>query len=392
MAVALAAWHRHRFLRQLSDVAVAALVLFAAARAARLYYDELNLSFAAGVPSYDLGTFLRAASDVVGGASPYSFRGDATYAYPPFLAVLAVPLHWLSPGLATLVWMGLSLAAIALALRLLGVRDWRCYALAADYPFVKPAILAGTATPLLLLAVAICWRWRQHVLKAAVVLGAAVALKLFLWPLFGWLAITRGIRTTIAAIGVAAGFALLPWAAIGFAGIGTYPGLLRRLSDDEAKQSFSILAIGARANLGENAARALSVVIALVLLAAAYRMARDHQRSRRDRDAAALVLSLAAALAATPIVWLHYFLLLLVPLALRSPRLSPFWLFPFAYVPIEHSAWAYGDAGKLAIALAASSALIAAAVMRTARDVHLSNLGALFHAKSARGHNTPQSH
>jgi len=250
------------------------------------------------------------------------------------------------------------------ALWLLGVRDWRCYALAADYRFVKAAVSPGTATPLLLLAVAMAWRWRKHLLSGSIAVGAAVALKIFLWPLLAWLAVTRRARMGIAAIGFAVGLALLPWAAIGFAGITNYPGLLRRLSDDEAAQSFSLVAIGVRAHLAESVAAGLSVVIALALLAAAYRVVRVPQRTPRNRDAAALALTLAAALAATPIVWLHYLLLLLVPLALTRPRLSPLWLLPFAYAPIEHVGWAYGDARKLGIPLLVTGTMTATAVIR----------------------------
>ena len=64
----------------------------------------------------------------------------------------------------------------------------------------------------------------------------------------------------------------------------------------------------------------MSLLVAAVLLAAAGWVARDERLSRLDRDVAALTLALAAALAASPIVWVHYFLLLLVPLALTRPE------------------------------------------------------------------------
>ena len=77
---------------------------------------------------------------------------------------------------------------------------------------------------------------------------------------------------------------------------------------------------------------------------------------------------LAAALAASPIVWMHYFLLLLVPLALARPRLSALWLVPFAYYPLGETAWPAGDASKLALALFASVVLLAPAVWRGGLD------------------------
>jgi hypothetical protein len=199
-----------------------------------------------------------------------------------------------------------------------------------------------------------------------------------------WLAVTRRIRMGVAGIAFALGLAVLPWAAIGFAGISDYPGLLRRLSDYEAAQSFSVFAIGVRAHLAETVAAGLSLVIAVALLAAAYRIVGDQRRTPRNRDASALALSLGAALAASPIVWLHYFLLLLVPLALTWPRLSTFWFVPFANVPIQHTAWAYGDARKLGIALLVTTAIITAAVIRGTGDISLALPRAVFRRFGAR--------
>lgn len=42
------------------------------------------------------------------------------------------------------------------------------------------------------------------------------------------------------------------------------------------------------------------------------------------------VLAVGAALACSPIVWLHYFAILLVPVAISRPRLSPLWFVPLA--------------------------------------------------------------
>ena len=73
---------------------------------------------------------------------------------------------------------------------------------------------------------------------------------------------------------------------------------------------------------------------------------------------------LAAALAASPIVWVHYFLLLLVPLALIRPRLSLLWFVPFAFQPLGEAAWPAGDARNLGLALGATLVILCAAVIR----------------------------
>jgi glycosyl transferase family 87 len=329
-----------------------------------LYGSKIHAHVGAPQASNDLAVFLHGASKVIHGTSPYAFHADKTYAYPPLLAVLAAPLHPLSPGAASIVWLLLSLAAIALSLRLLGVRDWRCYPVVAVYPFTRSAVDLGTVGPLLLLAVAAAWHWRDRVVRPALAVGAGIAVKLFLWPLVVWLALTGRIRNALLGVAFAVALALVPWAAIGFAGLGGYAGLLHRLSHREATSSYSVVALGVRAHVPEVAAVVVSLLVAAALLGAAAWIARDEGRSLRERDVAVLTLALATALAASPIVWVHYFLLLVVPLALTRPRLSPLWAVPFAYAPLGESAWPAGDARKLAIALAATLVLLGAVFVR----------------------------
>jgi alpha-1,2-mannosyltransferase len=316
------------------------------------------------VAAYDLDVFLRAASAMLDGDSPYVYNADQTYAYPPLLAFLVAPLEPLSAGAATAVWTLVLLASIAGALLLLGVRDWRCLALTLVYPVTQSAVELGTVGPLLLLGAAAAWRWRGRVLVPAAALGAAVALKLFLWPLAVWLAVTGRIRAAAAAAGFAVGLVLVPWAALGFTGLDDYPGLLRRLSDEEGWASYSVYALGLRVHLPEAAAIALSVAVVAGLLAAAAWVARDARRTLLERDSASLTLALAAAIASTPIVWVHYFLLLLVPLALSRPRLSALWFLPFAYYPLGETAWPGADARKLALALVVTLLLLGAGLLR----------------------------
>ena len=54
--------------------------------------------------------------------------------------------------------------------------------------------------------------------------------------------------------------------------------------------------------------------------------------ARRGQERQAFVLAVAAALLLTPIVWLHYFALLLVVVALARPTLSLVWFVPLAMV------------------------------------------------------------
>jgi hypothetical protein len=330
-----------------------------------VYFERLSAFVEGARAGNDLDVFLRAAEKVLGTASPYAFDGDKTFAYPPFLAWLLAPLHALSSSAAGFVWTVLSLGMVAFALWLLELRDWRCYALSFVFLFTRSSIDLGTIEPLLLLVVAGAWHWRDRVLESVGAVALAIVLKLFLWPLAVWLALTRRFRDGLAAVALAVVLAAASWAAIGFAGLADYPGVLRHLAHDESTSSYSVVALGVRAHLPLLAARIISVLVALALLAAAAWVARDEHRSPRDRDVATLTLALAAALCASPIVWVHYFLLLLVPLALIRPRLSLLWFVPFAFQPLGEAAWPAGNARNLGLALAATLVILGAAVVRT---------------------------
>ena len=74
--------------------------------------------------------------------------------------------------------------------------------------------------------------------------------------------------------------------------------------------------------MGRTAAYVLQISIAAVVGAACIVI------GRRGSDQSALVISVALCLLASPIIHLHYFALLIVPLALARPKLSPAWLLP----------------------------------------------------------------
>ena len=66
------------------------LGLLALAWAIDVYSTKVDDRVGVGEPPQDLGVFLRAAGAVLHGHSPYAFRADQTYAYPPALAFLVV--------------------------------------------------------------------------------------------------------------------------------------------------------------------------------------------------------------------------------------------------------------------------------------------------------------
>jgi hypothetical protein len=118
----------------------------------------------------------------------------------------------------------------------------------------------------------------------------------------------------------------LSWAVVGFRGLTEYPDLLRRLSDRQDDRAYTVYALGVDLGIPPSLAWALWLATATTLLAACVVLA------RRGDDQRAFVLALAAALAFSPIVWLHYFSLLLVAVAVAQPRLAPIW---FVGIPLQ---------------------------------------------------------
>jgi alpha-1,2-mannosyltransferase len=259
------------------------------------------------------------------------------------------------------------IACVLGTLALLDVRDWRCYPVALLYPPTLENVEYGAIGPVLALLVALAWRYRDRTGAVSASLGATVALKVFLWPLLVWLAATRRGRAAVGAALVAAVLALGSWAVIGFAGIADYPELLRRLSDIESGNSYSAYAILLTMGLPSALAHVVVVAAAVALLALGWRAGRDGD----DGDRRSLTFALAAGLVLTPILWLHYLVLLIVPIALARPRLSALWFVPLAMTLFElldlYRGWPRGDGWALASVAAVVALVFAAALRRPGR-------------------------
>jgi len=317
-----------------ASLALAALIVVAAKVGAHLYYDPALWALAGWVVAPDLGIFLEASDKVLHGQTPYQdvegIGHYLGYVYPPLLAFVMIPLAVLPSAVAASIWALLSFGFVAWSLWLLGVRDWRCYPVALLWPFTREAVEYGAIGPLLLLLVAVLWRYRDSAWGAASSTGAAVAAKLFLWPLGLWLAFTGRIRAAALSVGIAFVLVFVPWAAIGFKGLSQYPDLLGEVADQQDYRSYSVIALVRSLGGSPALAQAFSLALGVAFLALAFRAARRRDRSDRDRDRVSLGYALAAALVLTPVVWPHYLVLLLAPLALARPRLSALWLFVLA--------------------------------------------------------------
>ena len=307
---------------------------------------------------FDFHTFWQASRLLLHGHSPYPSAipkvapADGRYEFfvypPPFAAALA-PLAALPFDAAAAVWTVLLIGCIGGSLRLLGASDWRCYGVAFASIPVLSSLRLGAVTPLLLLALAIAWRHRDRWPIVGASVGAAIVVKPFLWPVLLWLVLTRRWKATAGATIGGVALTLVTWAAIGFRGLTDYPELLRNVTRLEGTRGYSFVAVADRLHLPDPSLSwlALSVPVAVLLLAV--NLVRP---PARDLDRGLYCACIEIALVLTPILWLHYFALLLAPAVLLRSTLGVEWALPLAFwlssfqEPMRHPLW------RLALVLA----------------------------------------
>jgi hypothetical protein len=265
---------------------------------------------------------------VLVGGDPYAWtageiRDGVAFVYPAFSALFFAPFALISRGAASVLFLLICLVLTPLTLWVLQVRDWRIYGLSLVWLPVFGSWQTGNETILLVLLTALVWRHRDNALIAGVLTAAAISLKPLVWPLALWLLATR--RWRACAYGLAAGLAinLVSWAVVGFGNIGVYLHDARIDSLDSWRDGYSVAAALGHLGASHSFGSVLTIVECVALAAALLYFAFFKRRERL-----ALVLAITLMLAASPLVWSHYFALLLIPMALERPRVGWLWALP----------------------------------------------------------------
>jgi hypothetical protein len=153
------------------------------------------------------------------------------------------------------------------------------------------------------------------------------------------------------------------WAALGFDGLRDYGHGLERIAGLVQERSYSLFALFRLLGASTTSARIVVATLTVVALAAIFALARG-----RDGDRRSFVLALGVGLIASPIVWMHYLVLLVVPLALYKPRLAAAWFVPLAYWVLQ-SQENQGSAARIALMMAITGLTLALAMWpRRERD------------------------
>jgi hypothetical protein len=247
--------------------------------------------------------------ELLSGENPYP---DSLW--PPLAMVVAAPFTTLSSTPAGVAFALAGLACMGLALWLLDVRDWRIYGVVALWPQVLTDIRIAHLTPLLCLLAAVAWRYRNRPVVAGTAVGAACGLKFFLWPLGVWLLATGRLRASVVAAALALTSLLL---VTPFAPLDEYLRTLRDVSNAFDQDSYSPFGLLTQLGTTEGIARGVTLALGAVLLVLTWR-------------SKSFALAVAAALVLSPIVWLDFYTLAVVPLAVARPTLSIAWFVPLA--------------------------------------------------------------
>jgi alpha-1,2-mannosyltransferase len=278
-----------------------------------------TLAVAGATLGYDFLAYHAAAARVLGGLPAYdtSFEaagGFGLFYYPPTFIPLVLAFGALPPGLATWAWTGLLLASFAVGVAALPVSSrvrWLTVLLAAQsWPFLY-AIKLGQVGPILFMLFALGWRWvdtRPVGLGASAALGAAIKLQpglILLWALLTrrWLAVAAGVLTLLV-VAAAATVVAGPQAWTDFL------LLVGRVADPIATPhnvtpGAIAYTLGASRELASSI-QWLSMAVAIVAVGfAAFRLP----------SAPSFLVAVIASQLLSPILWDHYAMLLLLPVA-----------------------------------------------------------------------------
>jgi hypothetical protein len=222
---------------------------------------------------------------------------------------LLLPFAWLPGGYLLIVL--LEAVGIAASALLLGVRDWRLVAIALAWPATINSVESGNITVLVTVLLAATWYERGRT-RAGLWAGLAVGVKLFAWPVLVWLAATRRWRALAIALAVQL-FSLLIM--LPYTSLSDYVHFESTVDRIMSGQAITLDALTRDLGGSPHEGQAVALAVGLAIL----------WKGRKD-----LGWVTVAMLVLSPIVWLHYFGLLIVPLALWSSSLLV-WSIPLLF-------------------------------------------------------------
>ena len=255
-------------------------------------------------------------------AGPWRPGPYGLFLYPPPSAAAVSPFAWVAPGPGALVWHGLHILVVGLACAVLPVPArvrWAVLGAALLSQAVTSDVSLGNVSSLLLLPLALAWRWLDRP-AGSIAQVVAISVRPSLGVIVIWQLLRRRFRAVAWTIAGGAGLVLLSLPVVGVAAYEDYLTIMRNMSD----------AIGVRNNLdlgSTAAALGADGPTATLALAGGYAVAAAAVvlSLRRDREVGFVVATSASMLLA-PVLWGHYLALVVLPAALLVSRGRPWGL------------------------------------------------------------------
>ncbi len=321
-------------------------VLVALAGSAVAVFATSTLSWARtaldlGAFGFDYLAYDAAARRLLVGAPLYDTHFQSTgafglYYYPPPFVLAILPLTLLDAQVATWLWAFLSWVAVVGGIALMPVPArvrWSVLLLAGlSFPVAK-ALVLGQVGALLLLCFAASWRWLTRDMVVGAFAAAGTLIKLQPIVVLVWAALVRRFRILIVGVaGIVSASAFVTLIS-GLGSWGDWLALLLRVGDPVSQvENVNLGALAYRAGLGHEAAVVVHWVhagfAALVWLFLSLRRA----------PVVGFMATVVVSQLVSPILWDHYAMVLLVPVAwlmgrgiwwaAAVPLLSPSFLGP----------------------------------------------------------------
>jgi len=283
------------------------------------------LASAGSTFGYDYLMYDGAARRLIGGGPLYDLSFSAPgpnglFDYPPTFILAVIPFAaMLTPQAASVAWIAMLNVAFLVGVAILPVGRqvrWAVLLLAGlSWPYLY-AVKLGQLGPLLFLLYAIAWRWADRPAGPGISAALGTAAKLQPLLLFGWALATRRFRAVAVGLGVLLAGAVAAAAVAGPEAWLDWIGLISRVGSNAltAPQVLSIGAIVYREGVPVQIATLVqwgsaAVVAATALLA-----------WLRYPSSVAIVVTAVASVIVSPIVWAHYAVILLLPVALLLER------------------------------------------------------------------------
>jgi alpha-1,2-mannosyltransferase len=277
-----------------------------------------TLAFAGDTLGFDFLAYHAAAVRLLDGRPLYDMSftetgGFGLFYYPPTFAPLLLPFGALEGQVATWLWIAISVAFFLVGVAVLPtsrtVRWWIVFLAGWSFPFVY-AVKLGQVGPILFGLLALGWRWfeRPAWLGVTGALGAAIKIQpglILVWAVLTgrWRAALIGALTLLVLAAVATLLA-------GVAAWSDFLTLLRTVSDPiTTEHNFTPGAVAFQLGVSADAAALLQLASTLAVVAILI------VSVRLVTDEASYLMAVVASQLVSPILWDHYALVLLLPVA-----------------------------------------------------------------------------